>query len=300
MSKSPAKSEYIVLQSNHTPAVDIAGTAVAEAIHKAHPEKRLIVTTNFPEVWLHNPHVWRVYKLGQTPYFFEDFVEGRDTQIFIHDPVKSSDFINGTNHLIKVWCDMCEVPYNNEKPALYFTQRESEVAMRMTQSERPLFFIQPYEMHGAVSQTGWSWPKDLPTDVAAKIVNKMVVAGYQPVLIKNQNQPAIAGAGILQMNLRLALAALQYSSKRLFVDSFMQAAAAALGKPSVVTWLSTHPQKTGYNMHTNIVARIDTDLKNILDQYHPLFDIDNKMINSHVDTSRAYDVDAIIKALLQS
>ncbi len=291
---------YIVLQSHNTPSVDLAGTAVVKALHKAHPDAKIIVTSNFPEIWLHNPDVWRVYRLGQTPYFFEDFVEGRDTKIFAHDPTKSSDYVTGVKHLIEAWCDMCEVPYSGELPSLHFTQRESEVAMRMTKSDRPLFFIQPYEMYGAVSQTGWSWPKDLPTDIASKIVNKMIVAGYQPVLIKNQNQPAIAGAGILQMSLRLALAALQYSTKRLFVDSFMQVAAAAIGKPSVVTWLSTHPQKTGYDIHTNILARIDTDLKNILDQYHPFFDVDNKMLNSNVDTSRAYDVDAIVKALLQA
>ncbi len=133
MPKSPAKSEYIVLQSHNTPAVDLAGTAVAAAIHKAHPNKKLIVTTNFPEIWLHNPNVWRVYRLGQTPYFFEDFVEGRETQMFIHDPTKSSDYVNSKKHLIEVWCDICKVPYNSELPSLHFTQRESEVAMRMTE-----------------------------------------------------------------------------------------------------------------------------------------------------------------------
>jgi len=44
----------------------------------------------------------------------------------------------------------------------------------------------------------------------------------------------------------------------LFIDSFAQHAAAALGIPSVVCWVGNSPAQFGYNIHTNIIANPPT------------------------------------------
>lgn len=211
------RNEYIILQVNNTPTVDLAGTAVASAIKKHFPERKIIVTTNFPEIWLHNPDIYRVYRFGQTPYFHEDYIRGRETKIFAFDPTKSDAYVNNEKHLVEAWCDLCGVPFAGEKPSLHFTQRESEVAWRMTRTNRPLFFFQPYEMFGNVAHSGWSWPKDIPISVAHKISHEMSMAGYAPIMIKNQNQMQCTRL-TLQMSLRQTLAATSAIHGERFVE----------------------------------------------------------------------------------
>ena len=291
--------KYIIFQSNNTPSIDIAGTAVVKAIHKQYPDRKIIVTTNFPEIWLHNPNVYRVYRLDQTPYFYSDFVENKDSLIFAHDPTKEKDYVNKEKHIIETWCDMCGVKYNGELPSLHFTQRESEVSERLTKSDRPLFFIQPFEMFGPTDTNGWCWPKNIPVLLVGEIVRKMTQAGYLPVLIKNQNQPSIMGATNLQLNLRQTLAALQFSQKNLFIDSFLQAASVAVGKSSIVTWLSTNPKNNGYELNDNLIMKVDENLKESIDSYNPVFDFDNRIINKPVDTDQAFSSEEILNALLK-
>lgn len=294
------EDKYIVFQSNNVPAVDIAGTAVVKAIAKQYPDRKIIVTSNFPEIWLHNPSVYRVYKLGQTPYFYEDYVKDRDTTIFAHDPMKHSEYLNGKSHLMDVWCKMCGAKWDGEKPSLHFTQRESEVAQRMTASDKPLFFIQPYEMTGLVGPNNWSWTKDIPVSIANQIVHKVSLEGYTPVVIKNENQSPLNGAVNLNMNIRQTLAALQYAEKILGVDSFIQAAAVALGKKATVTWFATHPKQNGYEENENIVIPVNTEMKNKIDGYNLAFDMDGKMLGENLNVTHFYNADDIVEKILKS
>jgi hypothetical protein len=296
-------NEYIVFHSNNTPTVDIAGTAVVKALKNNFPDKKIIVVSNFPEIYLHNPNIYRAYKMGQTPYFYEEFIKNKNTKVFGHDPLKESDYVGKNSHIIESWCKMCGIkwkgPESDELPKLYFTAREEEVSMRLTQSNKPLFFIQPYEMFGAVSPAGWSWPKDIPIHVANQIVHKIAMNGYTPVLIKNGNQKPLAEVLNLQLNLRQTLAALKFSEKRLFVDSFLAAASAAMDLPSVVTWLGTNPKQNGYKIHNNLIMKAKTELKEEIDKYHPTLDLDGVHLMKQVDVSNVYDSDAIVKEILE-
>ena len=52
---------------------NIAATAVARCIKNNFPDRDLIVVCSYPEVFLHNPIVEKVYALGNTPYFYKDY-----------------------------------------------------------------------------------------------------------------------------------------------------------------------------------------------------------------------------------
>lgn len=290
--------KYLIFQVNSTPEVDLAGTAVVSALKKAHPERKIVVVTNFVEVWLHNPDVFRVYRIGQTPYFHEEFIANKDSLVFAQNPLLADSYIKKESHLIDAWCEMCGVERRGAKPHLHFTQRESEVAWRLTKTDKPIFLMQPYETFGVVGQNGLSWTKDLPASILNEVVHKISAAGFLPVMIKDDNQPHIHGCEVLKMNLRLTMAAVQFSEKRLFVDSFMQAVAAALELPSTVTWLAHHPKNRGYELHDNIVGNIDTDLKKIIDNHNHVLDHENQTLNKIVDLSKVYDADEIITSIL--
>jgi len=289
--------DYIVFHVNGTPDKDLIGTSVVNSLKQEFPEKKIVVVTNFPEIWLHNPDVFRVYRLGATQYFYEDYIENKDTKVFASDPYLTDDFIYKKKHVAEIWCEMIGIKYNNSLPKFYLTQREEEVAKRLTKTDKPIFLIQANEMFSPFKNLPTSWVKDIPIDVVQKISNKMKSAGYEVLQIRNSNQPGIVGATTVTLNLRLQLALILNTEKRLFIDSYMQHAATALNKPSVVTWMTSHPKSKGWNLHKNIHANINTELKEVVDSYSPIFDINGVIAGQQINTSEAYPVDEIINEL---
>ena len=56
----------------------VAGSAVIASYKKAKPENNIIVVCAWPEVFLNNPHVDRVYRIGNTPHFYKDYIYKQD------------------------------------------------------------------------------------------------------------------------------------------------------------------------------------------------------------------------------
>ena len=52
----------------------IASTAIVKRIKEEFPSKRLIVVTGYPDIFLHNPHVYRVFRFDNPLYFYDDYV----------------------------------------------------------------------------------------------------------------------------------------------------------------------------------------------------------------------------------
>jgi len=288
--------EYIVFHINGSPDKDLVGTSVINSLKEANPSKKIVVVTHSPEVWIHNPDVYRVYKHGATPYFYKDFIEDKKTRVLALDPYLTSDYIYKKKHLAEIWCDLIETKYNNSLPKIYLTQREEEVAWHLSKTDEKLAIIQPFETYGYPNLVT-TWTKDLPFDVVQKVVNAMRSAGYLIIQIKNENQPTFVGAQPIALNLRLTMATIKYTEKRLFVDSFAMQTATAFRLPSVVTWTTSLPKLKGYKMHENIFAKIDTKMKEKMDEYSPVFDVTGQLAAQNIDMSNAFSSDEIIKKL---
>ena len=76
---------------------------------------------------------------------------------------------------------------------------------------------------------------------------------YHILHIGRQDQISFDGTEKVFGDLRELFCLITLSEKRLFIDSFAQHAAAAMLKPSVVCWVTTSPDKLGYNIHRNIL-----------------------------------------------
>lgn len=293
-------SKFAIFHINDfTPEKDLIGTSVISSYKKAYPDVKIIVVTHFPEIWLHNPDVFRVFRHGQTPFFYDDFVKDKNSKIFAQDPYLKTESIKKQKHLAEIWCDMCGVKHDGSLPKIVLTQREEEVAFRLSRSENnePMLLIEPFATFKRGNTQPLTWPKDLPPDLAQKIVNYARSHGYNVVQVKNPNQPQIIGAKVLNFSLRLNFALIKHSQKRLFVDSAMQHVSAGMNLPAVVTWLWSHPDHTGYKLHKNYFAKIDTDLKNMVDSFSPQFDISGQIENSPANLNSAYNADEIINLL---
>jgi hypothetical protein len=229
----------------------IAATAVAENISKNYPDRKLIVISPYPEVFLNNPFVYRVYRSNTVQYFYEDFIKNKDTIFLGNEVYQTNEYIVQNKHLIESWCNMFNLKYTNENPRLFLNDAEMIDVSKKYNRNKPILVLQT---NGGGEGSGYSWSRDLPPFLAQDIINNLKDK-YHIYHISRPDQQSYENVEKINLNWREVFALLMLSQKRLLIDSFAQHASAALMLPSVVCWIGTSPDKLGYNIHQNIRAK---------------------------------------------
>jgi len=153
----------IIFQIDGGIGKSIAATAVCKAIKAQYPKYQLLVITGYPEVFLCNPHVDKVFNFNNLNYFYQDYIEGHQVKIMSHNPYVETDFIMERGHLIKVWCKMFGIKYSGEQPQLFINNRElSFFSNQLGQSQKTIMVLQT-NGGAANQQNKYSWTLDLPT-----------------------------------------------------------------------------------------------------------------------------------------
>lgn len=252
--ETPRTNSYIIFNSVGAPEKDLIGTAVVHSIKSAYPDHHIVVVSNYPEIWLHNPDVFRVYKTGGTPYFYDDYIDGKDSIIFWQNPYNLNDVIQNKKHIIEAWCDACKVPYKKIKPRVFLTQRELEVTKNILGLENPtnpIFLIQTHSE--AFPDVEYTWDRDIPSKISEEVVEQMIKNGYKVIHISAGKDPILSGAIRLNLDIRQMMCAINFSDARLFINSFSQHVASALDKKSLIFWIGQSPLTAGYPLHTNLI-----------------------------------------------
>ena len=234
----------------------VAASAVIASYKKAKPKNNIIVVCAWPEVFLNNPHVDRVYRIGNTPHFYKDYILNKDVEIHSQEPYKTTDHITKKKHLIDSWCDLINVPRAGTAPELVLNFREKEEAGRLIQNptNKPVLLLQPFGGPGKEHQeTPYSWTRDIHPTVVQNIVNALHDR-YHIVHVCYDLHPQLENVQRIDAGLpkKVLFGLLLYSTKRLLIDSSLQHAAAAMNLPSTVVWVATQPETFGYDLHTNI------------------------------------------------
>ena len=236
---------------------NVAATAVTAAYKKTYPKRKIIVVTAWPEVWIKNPDIFRFYRIGNTPYFYKDIIKDKDVEIFTQDTYKTTEHITKKGHLIKNWCNMIGIKHKGEAPILNFNLREMEEGRAyVTQfaDGRPTLLFQPFGGPGPDHQQHpYAWSRDIHPTVAQNLVNALqqkyniihICYEFHPKLDNCHRFDRIIGKKAL-------FAMVANCDKRLFIDSSLQHAAAALKLKSTVSWVATQPEVFGYKLHDNI------------------------------------------------
>ena len=272
----------------------IASTAVAECIKNNYPDRDLIVVCPYPEVFLNNPFVHRVYRSNTVQYFYNDFIKDKDVIYLGNEVYQSDEYVAKNKHLINAWCEMFNLKYNNEQPKLYINQAEIYDAQTKFAKEKPILVIQPNGGVEGQPHNHYSWSRDIPPFLTEKLVKKLSNKYYIYHLCR-PNQLKFEGAEQVSLPWRESFALLALSRARLLIDSYSQHAAAALGLSSVVCWIGTKPDKLGYNLHKNILAKDSAKAF-----YHPIDGIvsEQEFIGlSHqcnIDLIKAFDESKIL------
>lgn len=275
---------------------NILSTAVLKAIRKHYNKANIIVITSYPDVFINNPNVNRVVAHGTITNLYKDFIENKNTKVFIIDPYSTSDYITESKHLIEIWCDLCGVKYNGEQPEIVLSKGEKDYFSPFYKMDKPIMAIQPNG--GAAEQPlKYSWTRDIPEVIMNEVINHFK-KDYAIVHIKREDQIIYNDTiGALDSYRSIAIL-LTLSQKRLLIDSSAMHIATALKLPSTVTWMGTNPKIFGYDMHTNIVANdpdMVTNLDNPYFQKYALFEDIARCPYSNLN--KIYNIEDIIKSL---
>ena len=280
----------------------VAATAVARAIKNNHPDRKLIVVCAYPDIFINLPFVHRVFALGATSYFYQEYVQDKDSILFHHEPYYTTNHIHKRKKLIENWCEMYGLKYDGERPEIKFNKLQYDLSKRYWARKKPYMLL---HTNGGVMTTDakpYAWTRDMPENTAQEIVDHYH-KDYHIYQITKLNSPKLKNTEPIfatqQQSLTLMelFSLLLHSSKRIFIDSCMQHAAAALKKKSTVLWNGTSPKVFGYDMHDNICTDVPYDFK-LPGSY--LFDFDfngNEVEYPFTEDVKLFDINKIIESV---
>ena len=287
-------NNYAILQIEGGVGKNVMATAVVRAIAITHPDKKIVVITAHPDVWLNNQRVHKTIQFGTLQYFYNDYIKNKQSLVFMQDPYKHEDYVYRRRHVTDIWCELCGVKWDGPNPELYFTQLENDFCQTMiNRDERPILMINAFG--GAENQQHkYSWARDIPPITAQRVIEKLSDR-FRVIQIRRPDQIALNGAESFVTNIRQTALMLFHSDRRLLIDSYLQHAAAAFGLKSTVLWGCNTPIALGYSIHDNIYGNFTPgDLKNSVYEPYDIVGDPTQITSSPADM---YNFEAIIKSL---
>jgi len=280
------QEKYIIWHVQGGLGKNVAATALCKDIREQHKDRKFILVCSWPEVFLNNPYIDKVYNLGNLSHFYEKYIENKDVVIFKHEPYNQTGHITKQKHLIENWCDLLGIKYTSQTPKLYINYAQKNVIHKWARQKSLLLLqttggplMSPPNPDGTPNNSPYHWTRDLPIEIAQEIVN-MYSSKYHIIHLTRQGGYPLQGVERVDYPLtNTELFALVGASQKLFlIDSVMQHAASALKKPAVVFWVGTSPKVFGYQIHKNIQAKLPKKANQLINSYTFDYQFDN---NAH-------------------
>lgn len=296
--KSEVTSKYFIWHIQGGLGKNIAATSLCKDIKEAYPDRKLIMVVSYPEAFLNNPYIDRVYNLAQAPYFYEDYIEGKDVIISRHEPYNQTGHITKTKHLIENWCDLLEIKYTEQQPQVFanFVQRQ---LIGLWQRQKPAIVLQTGGGPNQGQKYSYSWTRDMPQEIAQAIANKY---RDQYHIFQVTRPDGYQMEGVERVDQQLSnielFAILVNAQKRVLIDSCLQHAAAAFKLPSTVLWIGTSPTVFGYKLHNNIPAKLPRKANQLIGSYLFDYQFENNLYECpYMELQDMFDVDQILKSI---
>lgn len=196
----------------------IAATAVIRNWRLAYPESDIVVVSGYPEVFLHNPDVFR--NLGfNTPYLWTDFYSDPGYKIYAQDPYLTQSWIqNVPQHLIQIWSAELGVEYTQKRPLLFFSSAEFDELQKMIQTDKPLVVVQST---GGSNPAARSWTRNPPSEEFDAYLQPLMEENFlvhlcvpETPVLKNIHQR------VDNLDRRKAMALMYYAYSVVGIDSY--------------------------------------------------------------------------------
>ena len=295
--KSSNSTKYIVWHIEGGLGKNIAATSLISSLKQTYKDRKLILVVSYPEVFLNHPDIHRVYRVGMTSYFYDDFIKDKDTIIFKHEPYFQSEHITKKKHLIENWCDLLGVKYEKQMPILYPNMIQKNIIYNWKR-DKPVMVI--HSNGGPLQQDSlYSWTRDMPYEIVDAIVQRYSNK-YHIIQVGRDARQAAPGVEFIDLPLtnHELFSILPLSDKRVLIDSSLQHAAAAMKLKSTVLWVGTSSKNFGYDIHSNIIAKPPKGNVKMIDSY--LFDYSFDGIAHecpYMDVTEMFDINEIFKSI---
>lgn len=290
------KEKYFIWHIQGGLGKNIAGTSLVKSIKEKYPDRKLIMVTSWPEVYLNNKFVDRIYQLGNCPYFYEDYIENKDVIISKHEPYHQTDHITKKKHLINNWCDLMGLEYKEQTPVIIPNYPQS-MLVNMWKKNKPTMIIQSGGGPMEGQRFSYSWTRDIPQEVSQQIVNKFSQQ-YHIIQITRPDGYFLEGVERIDQkmsNIEL-FSLLATSQKRILIDSSLQHAAAAFNLKSTVLWVGTSPKVFGYKLHNNIEANIPQRANQLIGSYTFDYQFENNLHECpYLNVGEIFDINHILQ-----
>ena len=255
---------------------NVAATSLCKDIKQTHPDRVFILLCTYPDVFTNNPYIDRVFGLNKLSYFYETYIQDKDTLIFRQDPYHQSGHIINKDHIIKSWCDILGLSYTNQQPDLYLNYAQKFPKSKYLRN-KPLLLLQTtsgqfYKNDGTLEEP-YHWQRDIPYELATYIVQKYS-SRYHIIHFTTPGGYTLEGVERLDKDISFTEMChlLLNSSKRILINSVLQHIAPSFNLPSDVIWIGSSPEVYGYKIHNNILP-ISPKIKNhlvnsIVEKFH--------------------------------
>ena len=288
-SKSKKPKKYLIWHVQGGLGKNVAATALIPSLKKQYHGRKLIMVVSWPEVFLNHPDIDKIYPIGNHPHFYENYIEDKDVIIFKHEPYDQTGHITKKKHLIENWCDLLGIKYEEQIPYFPINYAQNKLQLQWIR-KKPILLLQtsggPFSplteqpVTETIKVNPYAWTRDLPIEIAQTIVTKYS-KDYHIIQVTRQG-----GYGLPEVVERLdtplsnleLFSLVASSKKRILIDSALQHASTAFRMPSTVFWVGTSPKSFGYDMHTNIVAKLPKKANQLINSYMFDFSFDN---NTH-------------------
>jgi hypothetical protein len=292
------KEKYFIWHIQGGLGKNIAATALCKDIKETYPDRKLIMVVSYPEVFLNIPHIDRVYQLGQSPYFYQDYIENKDVIISKHEPYNQSDHITKKKHLIHNWCDLMNLEYKDQTPIILPNYPQS-MLLGLWSRPKPIMVIQTCGGPMEGQKYSYSWTRDIPIEIAQEIVKNY---NQQYHIIQITRPDGYFIDGVERMDQRVSnielFSLLAASQKRVLIDSSLQHAAAALNLKSTILWVGTSSKVFGYKLHTNIEAKLPQRANQLIGSYTFDYQFENNIHECpYMNVSEIFNINEVLNLL---
>ena len=302
--------KYIIWHIQGGLGKNIAATALIPDLKKKYSDRKLIMVVSYPTIFLNNPNIDRVYQIGQTPHFYETYIENKDTLIFKHEPYDTTGHITKKSHLIESWCELLNLEYKSQQPEINTNYAQSTLPLQWIR-EKPILLLQttggaqnlaldPSNPNLAmVPKNPYHWTRDIPYEVAKYIVS-LYSSEYHIIQITRNDGYYLENVERMERpltNIEL-LSLVSASKKRIFIDSSLQHMAAAIKLSSTVFWIGTSPKVFGYELHNNIVAKLPKKANQLVNSYTFDYQFEQNLEECpYLKIEDMFDIDEVSKQL---
>jgi len=294
------EKKYVIWHVQGGLGKNIAASSLTKDIKEKYKDREFILVCSFPEIFLNDPNIDKVYQMGNHPYFYENYIENKDVIIFKHEPYDQTGHITRKKHLIENWCDLLDIKYTKQQPYFPVNYPQNKLSLQWVR-QKPILLFQnaggPFISENKPAP--YEWARDLPIELAQPLVDKYsskyhIIQISRPGGYPLQNVERI-DTPMSNMELFSLVGA---SEQRILIDSCLQHAASALKLPSVVFWIGTSPKVFGYNLHKNIKAKLPKRANQLINSYTFDYQFSN---NNHecpyIKIEEMFNIKEIVKNL---